>query len=112
MKVNMMIDVAEEERVWIVAIQETWFKKGYDEDMRRVLSLRGEDWQWFGRRRILSKKDKKGSGGIGFLVNTTRVGPVTAKMGKQDGLMWLELEQAAPVQKVVNLYLIAPVQVQ
>ena len=104
-KVDRLIKEAEKERVVIVAIQEMWFKKKkFDKDMERALE--GQPWTWYGNvRRRQKRKDKKGSGGTGFLVHES-AGKARLRAGTVNGVMWLELETGGETTHVVNVYLV------
>ena len=104
-KIRRLIKIAEREGVVVVAVQETWFKKQRNED-EMVQAVAGLGWRWFGARRKWQKrKDRKGSGGVGFLVHDS-AGRVKVHSGSVNGVMWLELEAGGETTHVVNLYLV------
>ena len=104
-KIRRLIKIAEREGVVVVAVQESWFKKQRNED-EMVQAVVGTDWRWFGARRKKQKrKDKKGSGGVGFLVHGS-AGRVKLHPGSVNGVMWLELDSGGETTHVINLYLV------
>ena len=104
-KIRRLIKLAEREGVMVVAVQESWFKKQRNED-EMVQAVAGTDWRWFGARRKKQKrKDKKGSGGVGFLVHGS-AGRVKMHPGSVNGVMWLELDAGGETTHVINLYLV------
>ena len=104
-KIRRLVKLAEREGVVVVAVQESWFKKQRNED-EMVQAVAGTDWRWFGARREKQKrKDKKGSGGVGFLVHGS-AGRVKMHPGSVNGVMWLELDVGGETTHVINLYLV------
>ena len=89
----------------VVATQETWFKKKrFNEKVQRMLA--NGLWSWHGKvRRRQKRKDKKGSGGIGFLVHAS-AGEASLHPTRANGVMWLELRAHDTSTHVINLYLV------
>ena len=66
--VQKILELAEKEDVWVVGVQELWFKskKNLAEVER---ALRGTSWRWYGKiRKHRRRGDKKGSGGVWMFV--------------------------------------------
>ena len=104
-KVLRLIKVAEDKKVCVVAVQETWFnKRRHAHEMRQMLE--GTLWSWYGRNRTRKRRrEKKGSGGVGFLVHQC-AGAVTAHRGRKDGIIWIDLEGADSTMQIVNTYMV------
>ena len=103
-KVAKLLEVAEEEGVGVVAVQEVWFRMKMEREMAVVLN--DSEWRWYGRERRGQKPgSRRGSGGVGFFVHVS-VRVVRVGRGQHDGLMWLEVERMGEVSRIVNLYLV------
>ena len=103
--VRKVVELAEKEGVWVVGVQELWFKSKRNlEEVTRA--LKGTPWRWYGKIRTQSKrKDKKGSGGVGMFVHEN-AGHVVEHKCRSDGLMRVELTRGNVATNVVNVYLV------
>ena len=86
-------------------MQEIWYKKKRNnKEMERAVV--GTPWNWYGNIRSRQKrKDKKGSGGTGFLVHES-AGKARRHSGNVNGVIWLELEADGETTHVINVYLV------
>ena len=105
-KVMAVIGIAEREEVGVVALVETWFnRKDHDVQMNKILD--GTDWTWVGRRRRKQKRgDKKGSGGVGFLVRRAVGKVIIGKDRGCNGLAWIKIDNAGTITNCIVTYFV------
>ena len=86
-KLCRVLDRAVKNNVLVLALAETWAKTEIDDEVNEILNRLGKGWTFYGNhRRNQNRRARKGSGGVGLLVNN-ELGVVEIKEPRCNGLL-------------------------